>query len=52
MKGTGKLKSKALGAVEKIARREVEKNAFGWPPECMGIFHQPKRPSQQNKKSY
>lgn len=49
MKGTENLKNKAIGMVEKIARREVEKNASGWP-ECAGIFHQPKRPSQQNKK--
>lgn len=49
MKGTGKFKNKALRTVEKIARSEVEKNAFGWP-ECMGIFHQPKRPIRQNRK--
>lgn len=50
MKGTRNLKNKALGTIEKIARREVEKNASRWPPDCMGIFHQPKRPSQQRKK--
>lgn len=50
MKGTGNLKNKALETVAKIARREVERNASDWPHECMGIFHQPKRPSQQRKK--
>lgn len=49
MKSTGKFKSKVLEMVEKIARSEVKKNAFGWP-ECTGIFHQPKRPKQQRKK--
>lgn len=50
MKGTGNLKNKALRTVEKIVRREVAKNASGWPPECTGYFHQPKRPVQQKKK--
>ncbi len=34
----------ALKLVEQVARVEVERNMFWWPPVCMGIYHQPKRP--------
>lgn len=50
MKGTGNFRNKAFRTIEKIARREVEKNSFGWPPECTGIIHQPKRPVRQKRK--
>lgn len=51
MKGTENFRNKTLRAVERIARNEVEKHAFGWPPVCAGIYHQPKRPVQQKEKS-
>lgn len=50
MKTKKNLRSKALSAVEKIARNEIKRHAFGWPPECAGIYHQPKRPVQQKRK--
>lgn len=50
MKVSANFRNKAIKAVEKIARNEVEKYAWGWPPVCAGIYHQPKRPSQQSKK--
>lgn len=48
MKTKKNLRSNALSAVEKIARNEI-RHAFGWPPECAGIYHQPKRPTQQKR---
>lgn len=39
-----RLSKTVLKAVEKVTRQEVKKNAFGWPPLCTGIYHQPKRP--------
>lgn len=38
-----------LEAVEKIARIEVKKTIYGWPPDCAGIFHQPKRPKKKQQ---
>jgi len=39
------VKKKALKALEKLVRVEVEKdNNF---PICFGIFHQPKRPTRK-----
>ena len=51
MKKTEKINDTVLKAVEKIARHEVEKNYFDWPPDCMGFFHQPKRPKNVKKKA-
>ncbi len=51
MKKTKKINDTVLKAVEKIARHEVEKNYFDWPPNCMGFFHQPKRPKNVKKES-
>ncbi|HHV09735.1 MAG TPA: cyclic lactone autoinducer peptide [Clostridiales bacterium] len=48
MKTNEKIGKQVLKLVEKVARNEVEKNAYSWPPVCIGIYHQPKRPG--NKK--
>lgn len=45
-----KLKKIVLKAIEKVARAEVKKNLDEWPPGCMGIYHQPKRPVAKQKK--
>lgn len=42
------LKNNVLKVVEKVSRVEFEKNCFGWPPVCVGIYHQPKRPSKKS----
>lgn len=47
MKRNEKIGVKALRAVERIARNEVEKMKFEWPPLCAGIGHQPKRPKMK-----
>lgn len=47
MKRKEKISIKALRVVEKVARNEVEKVRCGWPPICMGIGHQPKRPKRK-----
>lgn len=39
-----------LKLIEKITRQEIERNAFGWPPLCTGIYHQPKKPKIKIKK--
>lgn len=51
MKKTEKINDTVLKAVEKIARYEVEKNYFDWPPDCAGFFHQPKRPKNVKKEN-
>ncbi|MBQ6886757.1 MAG: cyclic lactone autoinducer peptide [Lachnospiraceae bacterium] len=51
MKKQENVGSKVLRVVEKIVRNEVEKNCFDWPPVCMGIFHQPKRPKNVKKEN-
>ena len=33
-----------LKMLERVARREIKKSNSGWPPQCAGIYHQPKRP--------
>lgn len=42
------LKTNVLKALEVVARKQVEKNNSEWPPACMGIFHQPKRPKSSS----
>lgn len=44
MKKQEKVANRVLRVLEKIVQKEVEKNCYDWPPVCMGIFHQPKRP--------
>lgn len=51
MKKTKKINDTILRAVERVARNEVEKNIYNWPPDCAGIFHQPKRPKNVKKVS-
>lgn len=51
MKKTEKINNTILKAVERIARNEVEKNCYDWPPVCMGFFHQPKRPKNVKKEN-
>ena len=42
-------KKKSLEMVEKMLRIKVEANQNKWPPNCIGIFHQPKRPVKERK---
>ena len=42
-------KKDVLKLVERVARIKVEENAFRWPPICIGILHQPKRPKIKRK---
>lgn len=51
MKKKGNVNDAILKAVEKIARNEVEKNYFDWPPICAGFFHQPKRPKNVKREN-
>lgn len=44
-----KTKEVVLKAVERIARMEVSSNSKQWPPVCMGILYQPKRPKRTEK---
>ncbi|MGN0327966.1 MAG: AgrD family cyclic lactone autoinducer peptide [Lachnospira sp.] len=41
-----KLNRMALMAIKKITNGAVKRNAEEWPPVCIGILHQPKRPEQ------
>lgn len=49
MKEKEKISVKALRVVERVTRNEVEKVRCGWPPICMGIGHQPKRPKMKEE---
>ena len=46
MKRKEKISVKALRAVERITRNEVEIVSRRWPPICSGVTHQPKRPKR------
>lgn len=43
-------KLEALKAVERVTRVKVDNVRHRWPPICMGILHQPKRPVTINNK--
>lgn len=47
MKKKGNFAKRVLSTIEKIARNEISENLYGWPPHCMGIYHQPKRPKKK-----
>ena len=36
-----------LAFIERLMRIKVEENTYRWPPRCVGIFHQPKRPKKE-----
>ena len=38
-----------LRLIERIARIKVRENFYRWPPICIGILHQPKRPDSSKK---
>ena len=40
---------KVLKVVERLMRNEAVQSAGKFPPPCLGIFHQPKRPTNQKK---
>lgn len=48
MKKKEKIGKAALKAVERIARNEAEKVKDRYPPICLGITHQPKRPKKKD----
>lgn len=37
---------RVLNAIQAVARIRVEADSFRWPPSCVGILHQPKKPMQ------
>lgn len=46
------VKKRLVGVMAKVARDITnETSASGWPPVCMGILYQPKRPVKINKTS-
>ena len=47
MKKNEKAGNKVLKVVERIVRNEAEKVMDGYPPICMGIGHQQKRPKRK-----
>lgn len=44
-----KVNKKVLKVVEHVMRNEAVYGIDRFPPACMGIFHQPKRPISQKK---
>jgi cyclic lactone autoinducer peptide len=45
-----KINKKLLKGLERVMRNEAIHGIDGYPPLCLGIWHQPKRPSNQKKK--
>ncbi len=44
------LKQMAIAFAARAARNVAnESNDWGWPPVCMGLFYQPKRPTRNPK---
>lgn len=43
-----KVNKKLLKGLERVMRNEAVHGIDGFPPPCLGIFHQPKRPVQNN----
>lgn len=43
------LKEKAVKVSGKLMNKVVQKEQTKWPPHCLGILHQPKRPAAQTK---
>ena len=43
------LKEKAIKVSGKLMEKFVKKEETKWPPHCVGIFHQPKRPANKTK---
>lgn len=41
------IKRMMLKGIEKIVSKEVEKMEKSWPPLCIGLLHQPKRPKKR-----
>ena len=44
------LKVNVLKTVNKATKKMVERRNATWPPECIAILHQPKRPSVKDNK--
>ena len=44
---SAKVKESILKVTGKILQSKVEKDQSKWPPHCMGILHQPKRPCKK-----
>lgn len=44
-----KMETVALGLVKKMVAKEV-RQIPEWPPACVGLLHQPKRPVQEMNK--
>lgn len=40
-----KVNKKVLKVVERVMRKEAVYGIDGFPPACLGIWHQPKRPN-------
>lgn len=47
MKKENKIKEVALKGVSKSLERGVSKEVSEWPPKCLFLLHQPKRPESK-----
>ncbi len=43
-----KFEKTVMDTVAVITGKMVEKRSNKWPPDCMGILYQPKRPKKKN----
>ena len=46
-KSDKKSDDKTLLVVKEIVWKEIERGEGIWPPQCIGILHQPKRPTSK-----
>lgn len=45
-----KAKKTLLKGIQKVAENELSREFSRWPPDCLGLIHQPKRPCNSLKK--
>ncbi len=43
------IKKAALKTLAKVVKQENDSSVYEWPPICIGIFHQPRRPIKLRK---
>lgn len=43
------LKSRGLKIISEVIKHETRKESLQWPPVCLGLIYQPRRPKKNEK---
>lgn len=43
------LKSRGLKIISEVIKHETRKESLQWPPVCLGLIYQPRRPKKMRK---